>query len=187
MLCNFLISQPLEPSELIAALAHATGVRPGQVDVCAEEDGQDARDWEAFVLCTHHRVRGDVVMSLDVQVQPATAAYGAPETEAELAAALAARTGAAVLYPDERVDPETYWLAAPAGGSPAPVVTRARLVAAEVAPDVTEADERPIYTVDAVETAVAAFPAAEVTPLGEPAVMAADTPAGVNAPGGTSQ
>ncbi|MFE4643768.1 hypothetical protein [Streptomyces sp. NPDC056730] len=187
MLCNFLISQRLEPSELIAALAHATGVRPGQVDVCAEEDGQDARDWEAFVLCTHHRVRGDVVMSLDVQVQPATVAYGAPETEAELAAAFAARTGAAVLYPDDHVDPETYWLAAPAGGSPAPVVTRARLVAAEAASDMTAADGRPVYTVDAVETAVAAFPGAEVTPLGERAVMPTDARTGMNAHGGTSQ
>ncbi|MFJ9027814.1 hypothetical protein ACIRQP_04680 [Streptomyces sp. NPDC102274] len=179
MLCNFLISQRLEPSELIAALADATGVRPGQVDVCAEEDGQDARDWEAFVLCTHHGVRGDVVMSLDVQVQPATVAYGAPETEAELAVTFAARTGAAVLYPDDRVDPETYWLAAPAGGSPDTVVTRARLVVSEVASDAAAVEERPVYTVDAVETAVAAFPGAEVTPLGEPADM--------NAPNGTSE
>ncbi|PVE12052.1 hypothetical protein [Streptomyces scopuliridis] len=175
MLCNFLISQRLEPSELIAALAYATGVRPGQVDVCAEADSQDLRDWEAFVLCTHHRVRGDVAMSLDVQVQPATVAYGAPETEAELAEALAARTGVAVLYPDDRVDPETYWLAAPAGGSSATVVTRARLVASDVA----SAEERPVYTVNAVETAVAAFPGAEVTPLAEPA--------GMNAPIDTSQ
>ncbi|MFE2495930.1 hypothetical protein [Streptomyces scopuliridis] len=175
MLCNFLISQRLEPSELIAALAYATRVRPGQVDVCAEADSQDARDWEAFVLCTHHRVRGDVAMSLDVQVQPATLAYGAPETEAELAVAFAARTGVAVLYPDDRVDPETYWLAAPAGGSPATVVTRARLTFSDAA----SADERPVYTVDAVETAVAAFPGAEVTPLGEPA--------GMNVPSDTSQ
>ncbi|MEV6421993.1 hypothetical protein [Streptomyces sp. NPDC051662] len=168
MLCNFLISQRLEPSELVAALAYATGVRPGQVDVCAEVDSQAARDWEAFVLCTHHRVRGDVVMSLDVQVQPASAAYGAPETEAELAVAFAARTGVAVLYPDAGADPETYWLAAPAGGSPATVVTRARLAAAS---DVASADERPVYTVNAVETAVAAFPGAEVTPLGAQAAM----------------
>ncbi|MFE7567706.1 hypothetical protein ACFU76_12160 [Streptomyces sp. NPDC057539] len=175
MLCNFLISQRLEPSELVAALAYATGVRPGQVDVCAEVDSQDARDWEAFVLCTHHRVRGDVVMSLDVQVQPATAAYGAPETEAELAVAFAARTGVAVLYPDAGVDPETYWLAAPAGGSPDTVVTRARLAASDAA----SADERPVYTVNAVETAVAAFPGAQVTPLGEPAVL--------NAPSDTTQ
>ncbi|MCL7376011.1 hypothetical protein [Streptomyces sp. 35G-GA-8] len=175
MLCNFLISQRLEPSELVAALAYATGVRPGQVDVCAEVDSQDARDWEAFVLCTHHRVRGDVVMSLDVQVQPATAAYGAPETEAELAVAFAARTGVAVLYPDAGVDPETYWLAAPAGGSPDTVVTRARLAAS----DASSADGRPVYTVNAVETAVAAFPGAEVTPLGESAVL--------NAPSDTTQ
>lgn len=145
------------------------------MDVCAEADSQDLRDWEAFVLCTHHRVRGDVAMSLDVQVQPATVAYGAPETEAELAEALAARTGVAVLYPDDRVDPETYWLAAPAGGSSATVVTRARLVASDVA----SAEERPVYTVNAVETAVAAFPGAEVTPLAEPA--------GMNAPSDTSQ
>lgn len=175
MLCNFLISQCLEPSELVAALADAVGVPPGQVDVCAEQDGHDERDWEAFVLCTYHRVRGDVVMSLDVQVQPATVAYGAPETESELAAAFAGRTGVAVLYPDDRADPETYWLAAPAGEPPATVVTRTRLVASDVA----SAEERPTYTVDAVETAVAAFPGAEVIPLAE--ISAAERP---RSPGG---
>ncbi|MDX3851665.1 hypothetical protein [Streptomyces sp. AK02-01A] len=156
MICNFLLSRRLEPAALAAGLTDAARVPAGQADVRREDDDQAERDWEAPVLCTYHYVRGDVVMSLDIQVrhEPGARPAGAPSSEAELAAAFAGRTGVAVLYPDDRADPETYWLADPVG-----TVTRARLVASD--------DEPPRYTVDAVETPVSAFPGAEVTPLAE--------------------
>ncbi|MEV7679534.1 hypothetical protein AB0O64_13385 [Streptomyces sp. NPDC088341] len=154
MICNFLLSRRLEPAELTEALADVVRVPRGQVDVCAGRDDLGERDWEAFVLCTYRPVRGDVAMSLDIQVQPSTAVHGAPVTEPELAVAFARGTGVMVLHPDDRIDPETYWLTDPAG-----TVTRARLLASD--------DDPTTYTVDAVETAVAAFPGAEVTPLAE--------------------
>ncbi|MEU3186857.1 hypothetical protein ABZ707_22070 [Streptomyces sp. NPDC006923] len=156
MICNFLLGRRLEPAELAAGLTDAARVPAGRADVRREDDDQAGRDWQAPVLCTYHSVRGDVVMSLDIQVrdEPGARPAGAPSSEAELAAAFAGRTGVAVLYPDDRADPETYWLADPWG-----TVTRARLVASD--------DEPPRYTVDAVETAVSAFPGAEVTPLAE--------------------
>ncbi|WP_328583382.1 hypothetical protein [Streptomyces sp. NBC_00370] len=154
MICNFLVSRRMEPAELIAGLADAAQVPAGQVDVCHEDGDMDHRDWGAPVLCTYHCLRGDVAMSLDIQVRSAAGTAGAPGTEAELALAFAVRTGTGVLYPDDRIDPETYWLADRTG-----TVTRARLLATD--------EERPVYRVDAVESAVSAFPGAEVTPLAE--------------------
>ncbi|MFC5804441.1 hypothetical protein [Streptomyces formicae] len=157
MIANLLISRRLEPSALAAALADVVGVPAEQVDVCHADGDQDHREWEAAVLCTYHYVRGDVVMSLDVQVRDDV---DGPAGEAELAAAFAERTGTGVVYPDDRIDPETFWLADPSG-----TVTRTRLVASEDEHD--EEHEPPTYSVDAVEAPSLAFPDAEVTPLAE--------------------
>ncbi|WP_418958853.1 hypothetical protein [Streptomyces tritici] len=153
MIADLLISRRLEPSRLAAALADAVGVPAERVDVCHDEGDQDARDWEADVLCTYHYLRGDLAMSLDLYVRDEEGADGSAG-EPALAAALAGRTGAGVLYPDERADPETYWLADPGG-----TVTRLRLLASD--------EETPTYTVDAVEAPSLAFPFAKVTPLAE--------------------
>ncbi|MFF3749815.1 hypothetical protein ACFYYH_05035 [Streptomyces sp. NPDC002018] len=154
MICNFLLSRRLEPCELAEALADVVRVPPGQVDVCAGGDEFGERDWEAFVLCTYRPVDGDVAMSLDIQVQPSTAVHGAPASEPELAVAFARGTGVTVLHPDDRIDPDTYWLTDPAG-----TVTRVRLLA--------RGDGPTTYTVGTAEAAVAAFPGAEVTPPAE--------------------
>ncbi|MFE2595204.1 hypothetical protein ACFXCZ_01650 [Streptomyces sp. NPDC059396] len=135
MICNFLLTRPLEPAELTEVLAAVVRVPHRQVDVRAGRDALGERDWDAFVLCTYHPARGDVAMSLDIQVQPATAVYGAPATEPELAAAFAGATGVPVLHPDDRIDPDTYWVTAPTG-----TVTRARLLAS--------GDEPTTYTVN---------------------------------------
>ncbi|MEV7421028.1 hypothetical protein [Streptomyces sp. NPDC091212] len=160
LLCNFLISRSLEPAELAAGLADAVRLAPGHVDVRHTDSDQTDRDWEAAVLCTYHPVRGDVALSLDLQLRPEALAPGAPASEPALAAEFARTTGAAVLFPDDRIDPETYWLADP--GAPDPLAAsavRARLVASD--------EDPPVYTVDAVEAPVAAFPRAEVGPLAE--------------------
>ncbi|MEU2434551.1 hypothetical protein ABZ611_34640 [Streptomyces sp. NPDC007861] len=181
MIANLLTSRRFESSALAAALADVVGVPADQVDVCHADADQDHREWEAAVLCTYHYVRGDVVMSLDVQVRDDV---DGPAGEAELAAAFAGRTGVGVVYPDDRIDPETFWLADPGG-----TVTRARLVASEEAYDGEHGPPR--YTVDAVEAPSTAFPDAEVTPLAEilrevpiPTPVAAavglDTPAAVS-------
>ncbi|RDG40131.1 hypothetical protein [Streptomyces corynorhini] len=160
LLCNFLISRSLNPVELAAGLADAVRLTPGHVDVRHTDSDQTDRDWEAAVLCTYHPVRGDVALSLDLQVRPEALAPGAPASEPSLAAEFARTTGAAVLFPDDRIDPETYWLADPGAPDPlAAAAVRARLVASD--------EESPVYTVDAVEVPVAAFPRAEVGPLPE--------------------
>ncbi|GGL02801.1 hypothetical protein [Nocardia jinanensis] len=153
MIANLLISRRLDPVALAAALADAAGVPVGRVDVCREDGDQDARDWEADVLCTYHYLRGDVAMSLDVYVRDEEGA-NCTSGEPGLAAALAERIGAGMLYPDDRVDPSTYWLADPGG-----TVARIRLLASE--------DEPPVYMVDAVEAPSLTFPHAKVTPLAE--------------------
>ncbi|MEW1723564.1 hypothetical protein [Streptomyces sp. NPDC093109] len=162
VICNFLLGRALSPAEQTAALAGAVRLDPGRVDVRHADSDQTDRDWEAPVLCTYHSVRGDVVQSLEVQLQPATQAPGVPADEPALAVEFARRAGVAVLYPDDRTDPETYWLTAPDPASPgsgAATAVRARLVASD--------DDPPSYTVDAVETPVAAFPRAQVGPLAE--------------------
>ena len=151
MIANLLISRRLAPSDLAAALAGVVGVPAERVDVCDEDGDQDGRDWEAPVLCTYHEVLGDVMMSLDIYVRDDA---GTDAGEPDLAQAFAIRAGVGTLYPDDRRDPETYWLADPDG-----TVTRARLIATD--------DERPVYTVDAVEAPSTAFPGATVTPLAE--------------------
>ncbi|MGW1883990.1 hypothetical protein [Streptomyces sp. NPDC001970] len=159
VIANLLIGRRLDSSALAVALADVVGVPAGQVDVCHGEADQDHRDWEAAVLCTYHYVRGDVVMGLDIQVRDDVCG---PAGEAELAAAFAERTGAGAIYPDERIDPETFWLADPSG-----TVTRTRLILSEGEGDTHDEDEPPTYTVDAVEAPSPAFPDAEVTPLAE--------------------
>lgn len=153
VIANLLISRRLDPAALAAAFADAAGVPVGRVDVCHEDGDQDARDWEADVLCTYHYLRGDLAMSLDVYVRDEEGANGS-SGEPGLAAALAERTGAGVLYSDDRLDPSTYWLADPGG-----TAVRVRLLASE--------DEQPVYTLDAVEAPSLAFPHARVTPLAE--------------------
>ncbi|WP_406862849.1 hypothetical protein ABZO31_21450 [Streptomyces sp. HUAS MG47] len=152
MIANLLISRRLDPAALAAALADVVGVPVDQVDVCLSDGDQDARDWDATVLCTYHHVRGDIAMSLDVYVQDEHGNSTAGEPA--LAAAFAGRTGAGVVYSDDRADPETWWLA-DSGGT----LTRIRLLASE--------DDLPVHTVDAVEYPSLAFPHAKVTPLYE--------------------
>ncbi|AXG80024.1 hypothetical protein [Streptomyces paludis] len=188
VICNFLLSRSLTPAEQVAALARAVRLDPGRVDVRHADSDQTDRDWDAPVLCTYHPVRGDVVQSLEVQLQSAALAPGAPADEAALAAEFARGAGVAVLYPDDRIDPETYWLTAPDLAREAPrtgvaPAVRARLVASD--------DDPPTYTVDAVETPVAAFPQAQVGPLAEilraepvPTPVAAAVAAAVGPDGG---
>lgn len=153
VIADLLISRRLDPAVLSAAFADAVEVPGGRVDVCHEGGDQDARDWKADVLCTYHYLRGDVAMSLDVYVRDEEGA-NCSSGEPRLAAALAERTGAGVLYPDDRVDPSTYWLA-----EPGVAAVRIRLIASE--------DDPPVYTADAVEAPSLAFPYADVTPLAE--------------------
>ncbi|MFG2334630.1 hypothetical protein ACGFMM_34195 [Streptomyces sp. NPDC048604] len=159
MIADLLLGRLLDPAVLAAALADAVGVPVGRVDVCHEHGDMDARDWEADVVCTYHFLRGDLAMSLSLYVRDEEGAEGS-EGEPRLAAALAARTGAGVVYPDDRIDPETWWLADPGG-----TVTRMRLVSSDYGEEWD--DERPVYTVDAVEYPSVAFPDAKVTPLAE--------------------
>ena len=156
MIANLLISRCLNPSELVSVLSDVVGVPTSQVDVCHVEGDQEGRDWDAAVLCTYHYVRGDIVMSLDIYVRDD---IDNPNEEPEVAAAFARRAETGTLYSDDRVDPETFWLA-----DPDSTVTPARLVASE---GVGKEDEMPTYTVQAVEAPSSAFPNAEVTPLAE--------------------
>lgn len=100
MIANLLISRRLDPAAPAAALTDAAGVPVGRVDVCHEDGGQDARDWEADVLCTYHYLRGDIAMSLDVYVRDEEGA-NCSSGEPGLAAALAEQIRAGVLYPDD--------------------------------------------------------------------------------------
>lgn len=160
---DLMLSRRLEPRRLVAVLARAAGVDPAHVGIHHTDADQEGRDWDAHVLCTYHELLGDVRMSLSVSVRLDDAAGPAgpagPATEAGLAARVAEPSGAGVIHTDDRIDPSTWWLSDPSG-----VVTRVRLYEHD-APE--GADVPPTLTVDAVESAVTAYPGARVTPLAE--------------------
>ncbi|SHL29654.1 hypothetical protein [Actinacidiphila paucisporea] len=151
MTYNLLVTESLSDGAVAAALAECFRVAIRDVDVADENADQDARNWDAPVLCGTHAVRGDVRTSLDVYAQDSVQPQ---PSEAELAAALARVLGRSVLYPAESIRPSAYWLAAADG-----TVTRARLLD----PD----EETPAYRVDAVESPVADLPNAQVIRLPE--------------------
>jgi len=144
----------LTPGELVDALAGAVGVPPDQVDVADVDGDQEARTWDAAVLCTYTRLpAGGLGLLLDVYVAE-TETTPAGLTEAELARRLAARAGTTVLYSAQPFPPSAYWAVTADG-----LVTRARLL------DDDEDGHRCI--VHAVETPVPDLPGALVTVLPE--------------------
>lgn len=151
MTYNLLVTEPLSERAVAEALAECFGLPVRDVDVADENADQDARNWDAPVLCETHAVRGDVRTSLDIYAQDSVEPQ---PTEPELAAALARVLGRSVLYPTDSIRPSAYWLAAADG-----TVTRARLLD----PD----DDQPGYRVDAVEAPVADLPNAQVIRLPE--------------------
>jgi hypothetical protein len=152
MTYNLLVTKPLSDGAVAAALAECFRVPVHDVDVADENTDQDARNWDAPVLCGMEDVPGDVRTSLDIyardSVQP-------QPSEPELAAALARVLGASVLYPAVESPPSACWVAAADG-----TVTRARLLD-------PEEDDEAGYKVDAVEAPVADLPNAQVTRLPE--------------------
>ncbi|MFF5760223.1 hypothetical protein [Streptomyces longwoodensis] len=151
MLYNFLTVDHLSVTRVCDVLASAIEVPSASVDVADADGDQEERDWGALVLCDWAARRGDVSVSLDVFVQDAVAA---PPTEPQCAVAVARVAETVVLYPAEEARPSAYWLATPEG-----MVTRARLLASD--------DSPPVYSIDAVETAVPQLPGVHVTLLPE--------------------
>ncbi|WP_327290138.1 hypothetical protein [Streptomyces sp. NBC_01198] len=151
MTYNLLVTEPLSDAAVAAALAECFRVPLHDVDVADEHADQDARNWDALVLCGMEGVPGDVRTSLDIyardSVQP-------QPSERELAAALARLLGHSVLYPAEEALPSASWVAAADG-----TVTRARLLD----PD----EDMPGFRVDAVEAPVADLPNAQVIRIPE--------------------
>jgi hypothetical protein len=133
------------------ALASCLRVDPGVVDVADVDGDQDARNWDAVVLCDYSYVPGDVSLALDIFAQEAVP--NQPK-EADLARDFAAAAQTVVLYPASEQIPSAYWLVTPAGS-----VTRARLMASD--------DERPAYCIDAVEDTVPQLPHVRVMQLPE--------------------
>jgi hypothetical protein len=72
--------------------------------VADEDADQDARNWDAPVLCGKRAVRGDVRTSLDIYAEDSVQPQ---PSEPELAAALARVLGASVLYPTESIRPSS--------------------------------------------------------------------------------
>ncbi|WP_329177333.1 hypothetical protein [Streptomyces sp. NBC_01477] len=151
MTYTLLVTEPLSDRAVAEALAECFRLPVHDVDVADENADQNARNWDAPVLCGMHAVRGDVRTSLDIYAQDSVQPQ---PSERDLAAALARILGRSVLYPAEPFPPSAYWVAAADG-----TVTRARLID----PD----DETPGYRVDAVEAPVADLPNAQVTRLPE--------------------
>jgi hypothetical protein len=153
MTYDFLLIDDLDPGRLAAALAELASVPVGQVDVAAH--GVEERNWKAPVLCTYEPAAGDVSWSLDIYLGEAVRPK---PTERQAAMLLADRIGTPVIFPDEGVRPSAYWLAAPGG-----VVARARLYDQ----DVEEGDDRPAFTIDAVNRPVPGLPDVRVAAMPE--------------------
>ncbi|MFF4015358.1 hypothetical protein [Streptomyces sp. NPDC001843] len=151
MTYNLLTVEPLSLDTVAAALAQCLHVRVQEVDVADEDTDQDLRNWDALVLCEKVTVLGDVSTSLDVYVQESVQPQ---PSERELASTFAKATHGVALFPAEEALPSAYWLAAEDG-----LVTRVRLNSSD--------DERPRYTIDAVEAPVAQLPHVTVARIAE--------------------
>ncbi|GHF19112.1 hypothetical protein [Streptomyces morookaense] len=151
MTYNFFTVDPLDESTLYQALASCLEVDVDSVDVADADGDQDSRNWDALVLCDHSEVHGKVSRYLDIYVQDSVAHQ---PSEADLALRFATATQSVILYPAEENIPSAYWLVTPSG-----LVTRTRLMAAD--------DDRSVYTIDAVESAVPQLPDVDVEQLPE--------------------
>jgi hypothetical protein len=151
MTYNFFTVDRLQLSRMYDALASCLRVDPSAVDVAEVDSDQDARNWDAVVLCDYSYVPGDVSLALDIFAQETVPNQ---PSEADLARDFAAATQTVVLYPASEQIPSAYWLVTPAGS-----VTRARLMASD--------DERPAYSIDAVEDTVPQLPHVRVVQLPE--------------------
>ncbi|SFX90846.1 hypothetical protein OH786_14990 [Streptomyces atratus] len=151
MTYNLFTIDRLQPARVSNALASCLRVEPNSVDVADIDADQDNRNWDALALCDYSDVLGDVSLTLDVFVQEAVSQQ---PTEPEFASRFAVAARSVVLYPAEEHLPSAYWLVTPTG-----LVTRARLLASD--------DERPEYSIDAVEAAVPQLPGIRVMQLPE--------------------
>ncbi|MEU9763062.1 hypothetical protein [Streptomyces sp. NPDC047985] len=138
MTYNLFTTDRLQPSRISDALASCLRVEPNSVDVADVDADQDNRNWDALALCDYSPVLGDVALTLDIFVQDAVSQQ---PTEPEFASRFAVAAQTMVLYPAEEQLPSAYWLVTATG-----LVTRARLLASD--------DERPEYSIDAVEAAI---------------------------------
>ncbi|MGW2795950.1 hypothetical protein [Streptomyces sp. NPDC001269] len=143
MTYNLLLTGPLEPDRIAAALARHFVVLVSDVDV-GDADDPGSRNWEAPVSCTYEQLDGDATWALDIYVPDS---HSVRPDERQLAAALAEALGQPVLYPAAGIRPSSYWLAAP--GS---LLTRARIYESD--------DGR--FTIDAVEQSVPQLPGLRV-------------------------
>ncbi|MGK5697899.1 hypothetical protein ACSNOJ_34270 [Streptomyces sp. URMC 128] len=146
----FLVGPPVSPMSLAEALAGAVKTERADVDVADRDGDQSRRDWTAPVLCGYLGLRGDLSSELDIYVDDALA--NETPAEPELARRLAMALGVPVLHPAEEDLPSAYWLATSSGES-----VRAWLYASD--------DEPPVYTIDAVESAVAQLSRVRVSDL----------------------
>ncbi|MYS36192.1 hypothetical protein K388_04888 [Streptomyces sp. KhCrAH-43] len=151
MAYNLLTVGAVGPAVMARALAGVLGVAVTDVDVAHADGDQEARDWEAAVLCTYHGLRGDLACSLDVYAQEFVADRPA---EYEVAAALAQVAGTTVLFPADEAPPSAYWAVTPEG-----LVARARLE--------PSGDEPPVFTVTSVGAPVPELPGAVVERFAE--------------------
>ncbi|MEV8537748.1 hypothetical protein [Streptomyces sp. NPDC051572] len=154
MIANLFTVMEVEPTILRRALADLLGVAVAAVDVADTDGDQEARRWDAPVLCTYRVLPpGDLALELDLYVEDGTA--GA-RTEAGLAHGVAVGTATSVLYPSsDLVLDSAYWVAVPDGRA-----VRCRLEA-------IDSDEDTTYRVDAVEEYVRDLPRARVENLPE--------------------
>ncbi|MGW2085591.1 hypothetical protein [Streptomyces sp. NPDC001880] len=151
MTYNLFTIDRLQPARVSDALASCLRIEPNSVDVADIDADQDNRDWDALALCDYSDVLGDVSLILDIFVQDAVSQQ---LTEPEFASRFAVAAQTVVLYPAEERPPSAYWLVTPTG-----LVTRARLLASD--------DERPEYSINAVEAAVPQLPGIRVMQLAE--------------------
>ncbi|WP_223185243.1 hypothetical protein [Streptomyces sp. CBMA152] len=133
------------------ALAGCLGLAVGDVEVADPDGDPDLRNWDAPVSCEHRAVHGDVAWSLDIYAQEQVAYQ---PLESDLAAGFAKAAMTTVLFPAVEAPPSAYWAVTPEG-----LLTRARLELSD--------DERPVYTVTAVEAPVPQLPRAAVTRFAE--------------------
>jgi hypothetical protein len=107
---TLLLTGEFSPEQLTAALAGATGVPVGAIDVA--HLGSCDRSMDADVYATYEPVAGNVAWMLDVSVSGAVAD---PPGWEQLGAALATGLGQPVLYEAEPQSDTAYWLASPEG------------------------------------------------------------------------
>ena len=149
---GFLIYGELDRERLAAALAELLALPAASVDVGdVGDDGDDDRNWEALVSCTVTPVVGNLHWHLDIYLRDAVT--GPPPAVA--AAWLARRLHTVVAYESAPFPPSAYWLVGPDGER-----TRARIYE-------EEADDEPVYRIDAVEHPVAVLPGLRVAALPE--------------------